>query len=138
MTDCKQRVILSALLWTTSIIGLCWVFKNHTTIIYTQAHGNYLDLWRLIWMIPFISLSLAIRAFLRRQEPGSPWIAYLKYVFYLFIACSILFVMCHSFLDLGNWLYYPVTAIGVATFALPSGLPDKMSAFFRKFYGLND
>lgn len=137
MTHSNQRVLLSILLCIAAIIGLCYVFQNQTTIIYAKAYDSYLDLWRLIWIIPFMLLGLAIRAFLRRREPGPPWVAYMKYLFYLSIASAILFVMCHSFLNLGNWLYYPVIALGAVIFALPSGLPSKMGAFFHKFYGLD-
>lgn len=134
LSNYHKRLVVSLTFFVLTLVGmwLFWVFFDRT--YYLNPRNNYSDMWRFVWMFPFVMLGLSIRAYRFRNDVGSPWVAYFKYCRALPLVCLVLFVMLHSFLSMGGWLFYPVSAIAIIIFSQSNSLIDKSEKFVLSFF----
>lgn len=130
----EQRIFLSRVLLYVSILALAVVWRYGQMVFYVQAKNTPADLWRLLWLLPFMFLGMAIRAYRRRGEDGLPYKPYLKYLVYLSAANFVLFAMCHAFLAMDNWLFYPIAGMGSLVLPQPDGLPERIGTFITSIF----
>lgn len=136
-TDKGKRILLFWVLFvlTLGLLGGC--LHSVADVFYQEAWNDIDDSWRLLWMSFSIFLGLTVRAYRYRNDNGTPYLVYLKYVGYLFLPNFFLFALCHSNLNMKNWVYYPIALIGGVMFAQPDGLPEKTQGTLAKLLGIN-
>lgn len=116
-------------------------------VFYYDATGQPTDAWRLLWMAPFSATGLAWRGWKWRRfglelalggrEPVEspdlpPLFSYLVYYPVIIALGDVLaFAAMHSFLSLGSWLFYPVSAIFAFTLARAPGRWENLLTTFR-------
>jgi hypothetical protein len=125
MSDRDHRIALSVVLAIIALLVFIQIFCQHLQVFYEKAHGSLIDLWRFLWMIPYVFIGLSVRAFRWRNYPGLPWTKYLEYLIGVLAASFLFFTAAHTFLGINNWLFYPSSAIIAIWFGFVPGRASK-------------
>ena len=93
-------------------------------MFYADPHDGIEDLWRFVWMVPWLFLGLAWRGWELRNHPDPPRLAYIvAYPIAVMATGLFAFAILHGLVPaLTSWLYYFVTpAIGllIGVLAIP-------------------
>ncbi len=104
------------------IILLCLTFSIRRRVYRPVSAEDFSDIWRVLWILPFVFFGVAARAYQWRKYNDTPWPAYVRYPLLVTAGGILLFAACHSFLELDNWLYYPTSAIVVFWLGRTPGL----------------
>ena len=130
-----QHLLLGTLVLFVSLGLFAVVAHFHEQVFYNQPHDDPRDLWRFLWMVPFIFLGLGARAFIYQHHPGSPWSEYSTYGVYVAVASGLLFIVVHSALPVDDWLYYVFAPMATFLFAL---VPRKAMGFIKGLFEDDD
>jgi len=126
LSDKNHRMALSVVLAIIALLVFIQISCHSLQVFYEQAHGSMMDLWRFLWMIPFIFIGLSIRAFRWRDYPGPPWAKYFEYLLWILASSFLFFTAAHTFLGIDNWLFYPSSAIIAVWSGLVPGRASKI------------
>lgn len=136
MSDRSRRVTVGAILATVTVGLSLGAYVRREDVFYNLPKSRPAEVWRLLWLGPFIFGGIAARAFIwqnysGQSRQGSPWREYLlEYPAGSILAAWLVFAGCHSALGLDNWLFYPTSAVAVFLLSLA---PGRAWARVRKF-----
>jgi hypothetical protein len=118
MNNKRHRIFLSILFAFFATVLLLLIWRQWSYIYYPKAQGSPKDLWRIVWVMPYIFIGLSTRAFLWKEYPSNPWRSYAGYFLWITAACFLFFAAAHTFLGIDNWLFYPTSSILAIWFGL--------------------
>ena len=135
-TGKERRLFLTRIFIYLSVLLLGFTWSLSSKVYYSKAYNSISDSWRLVWVLFSVIIGLALRAYRYREDPGSPFVPYLKYFGYLCVVNFLLFALCHTTLNITTWIYYPVALIAGVAFAQPDGLLPKMQGLLAQLVGI--
>ena len=102
--------------WTFLVLGLVLlpliIVFLHEWVFYRDAYGDWRDLGRIVWLVPFVFFGLALRGYRFREYPtAAGWVYVFEYLPDLVVGATLLFAVLHTFEETtSGWLYYPFSA----------------------------
>jgi hypothetical protein len=121
------RIRIAILYLLLGILFLACTTVLGDKVYRAESTGDIHDAWRYLWVLPFVFFGVSARAYQWRMYNDTPWPAYLRYLPLVGAGGFFVFVACHSFLDLDNWLYYPTSAIAVFWLGrVPGSVPGRI------------